>query len=79
MLGGLDPRCLESGTRQARDGSQAAGPRTSGRPSRIRIDQPPQWSVRWWWKQTSTPLSVWVGPPRACSITWWISQQFALT
>jgi hypothetical protein len=26
--------------------------------------------VRWWNQQSSTPLSVEVGPPFACGITW---------
>src|SRR5688572_8951465 len=53
--------------------SHQYGPFTYGMPSIMRICQPPVSMVRWWNQQSNTPLSVWVGPPRECSSTWWIS------
>src|SRR5690554_2030772 len=33
--------------------------------------------LRWWNQHRSTPLSVWVAPPSASGVTWWISHQAA--
>jgi hypothetical protein len=51
------------------EASHQKGPRTSGIPNRIRTVHPLESIVRWWYQQSSTPLSVWVGPPLACSMT----------
>ena len=52
-------------------------PRISGSPFRMRMVQPLCSRVRWRNQHSRTPLSVVVVPPRAQSVTWWISHQAA--
>ena len=61
------------------DGSSQRGAWTSGTPRFMRIRQGPVSMNRWWAQQSSTPLSVCVGPPLAWSVTWCASHQPAGT